>query len=117
VVAAVRAWGGDLDRVAVWVRDADAVRWVGAELPQVARALLRDTSSDESTHRYLGDAAAAGATEVSLHERAIAPWVVAEAHRLGLRAYCWIIHLDRQPAAIEAGVDGLVTDWPERVPK
>jgi glycerophosphoryl diester phosphodiesterase len=117
VIAALRGWGGDLSRVTVWVRDPAAVRRVGTELATVDRALLSNTSTEARTRQYLHDAAEVGATEVSVHEDGIAPWVVAEAHALGLRAYCWIIHMAKQADALAAGVDGLVTDYPEKVPR
>lgn len=117
VLAELEKWRGDRARVAVWIRDADAVRRVARQLPGTDRALLQNTSTEARTRRYLADAAACEATEVSVHQDGIAPWVVEEAHRLGLRAYCWIIDLAKQPAALSAGVDGLVTDYPERVPR
>jgi glycerophosphoryl diester phosphodiesterase len=117
VMAALGAWRGDRSRVAVWIRDADAVRRVAHELPGTDRALLDNTSTEARTRAYLTAAAECEANEVSVHQDGIAPWVVEEAHRLGLRAYCWIIDMDKQPAALSAGVDGLVTDYPERVPR
>jgi glycerophosphoryl diester phosphodiesterase len=117
VLAELRTWRGDRARVAVWIRDADAVRRVARELPGSDRALLQNTSTEARTRGYLAHASDCDATEVSVHQDGIAPWVVEEAHRAGLRAYCWIIDLDKQPAALSAGVDGIVTDWPERVPR
>lgn len=117
VVAALGSWRGERSRVAVWIRDADAVRRVAQELPGTDRALLENTSTDAGTRAYLTAANECGASEVSVHQDGIAPWVVQEAHHLGLRAYCWIIDMDKQPTALAAGVDGLVTDWPERVPR
>jgi glycerophosphoryl diester phosphodiesterase len=115
VLAELKAWRGDRARIAVWIRDADGVARVGQELPGTDRALLQNTSTESRTRRYLADAAACDATEVSVHQDGIAPWVVTEAHRLGLRAYCWIIDMPRLPEALVAGVDGVVTDYPEQV--
>ncbi|MEY2476583.1 MAG: glycerophosphoryl diester phosphodiesterase [Actinomycetota bacterium] len=115
VLAKLQAWRGDRARIAVWIRDPDAIRRVAAELPGTDRALLQNTSSESRTRGYLADAVECDATEVSIHQDGIAPWVVAEAHRLGLRAYCWIIDMPRLPEALLAGVDGIVTDFPEQV--
>ena len=117
VLTQLQAWRGDRTRVAVWIRDASAVARVAAELPGTDRALLQNTSTEARTRGYLADAAACGATEVSIHQDGIAPWVVEEAHRLGLRAYCWIIDMPRLPDALGADVDGIVTDYPEQIPR
>jgi glycerophosphoryl diester phosphodiesterase len=117
VLAQLKAWRGDRSRIAVWIRDADAVRRIAHELPGTDRALLQNTSSESRTRGYLGDAAACEATEVSVHQDGIAPWVVTEAHALGLRAYCWIIDMPRLTEALVAGVDGVVTDYPEQIPR
>jgi glycerophosphoryl diester phosphodiesterase len=115
VLATLQAWRGDRSRIAVWIRNPDAVARVGRELPGTARALLQNTSDELRTRGYLGDAAECDASEVSVHQDGIAPWVVEEAHRLGLRAYCWIIDMSRLPEALVAGVDGIVTDYPEQI--
>jgi glycerophosphoryl diester phosphodiesterase len=117
VLEQLTAWRGDRSRVAVWIRDADAVRKIEHALPGTDRALLQNTSTESRTRRYLADAVACGATEVSIHQDGIAPWVVEEAHRLGLRAYCWIIDMPRLPDVLAAGVDGIVTDYPEQIPR
>ena len=117
VVAQLEEWRGDRSRIAVWIRDAAAVRRVTSELPGTDRALLQNTSTEARTRAYLTDAAACEATEVSVHQDGIAPWVVEEAHRLGLRAYCWIIDMPRLPDVLAAHVDGIVTDYPEQIPR
>jgi glycerophosphoryl diester phosphodiesterase len=117
VLAELQRWRGDRTRVALWIRDADAVRRVARELPGTGRALLQNTSTEARTRGYLADAAGCDATEVSVHQDGIAPWVVTEARELGLRTYCWIIDLEKQATALAASVDGLVTDYPERVPR
>ena len=96
----------------VWCRDVPALRKAaatGAEL-----ALLRNTTTVASTRRYLRDAVAAGAHAVSLHERAVTPAAVAEGHDLGLVVYAWSLRPETHEPLIAAGIDGLVTDWPER---
>jgi glycerophosphoryl diester phosphodiesterase len=117
VLAELQRWRGERSRIAVWIRDADAVRRVDRELPGTDRALLENTSTEARTRRYLAHAAACRATEVSVHQDGIASWVVQEAHALSLRAYCWIIDMDKQPDALSADVDGVVTDYPERLPR
>ena len=117
VLQELEGWRGDRTRIAVWIRDADAVRRVARELPGTDRALLENTSTEARTRGYLTDAADCQATEVSVHQDGIAPWVVEEAHRLGLRAYCWIIDMPRLPDVLAANVDGIVTDYPEQIPR
>lgn len=110
VIAALRA-ADRLDAL-VWCHDAAAVRRVTTALPGTETALLRNTRGEPSTLRYLAAAAAAGATAVSIHQRAVTPTVVAAAERLGVRPYAWVVTEDGHQAVLDAGVHGVTTDWP-----
>ena len=59
---------------------------------------------------------ALGATTWSPHARDLMPGLVVEAHSLGLAVIPWTVN---EPAdmerAIAAGVDGLITDYPDRL--
>jgi glycerophosphoryl diester phosphodiesterase len=110
VIEAIRA-SGRIDAL-FWCRRADAIGTMRAALPEVETALLRNTRGEADTVRYLADAAAAGADAVSIHERAVSPAVVAEAERVGVRPYAWVVTEDAHRRVLEAGVAGVTTDWP-----
>ena len=101
-----------LDRMLLWSQHGAAVADAVRLAPGNEVALLRDTVTAGSTARYLGDTVDAGAHAVSLHQNAATPDIVAEAHGLGLRVYCWAKTVGRIAGVLDAGVDGIVTDWP-----
>jgi glycerophosphoryl diester phosphodiesterase len=104
---------GVADReVMLWCRDAAALARVHAISPSTQTALLRNTTVWRGTRRYLADAAAAGVTAVSLHQRVVSRRSVDEAHRLGLLAYAWVLTEQAHVDVLACGVDGVVTDWP-----
>lgn len=111
VLAAVRASGRD-EAAMVWVRHPDdvapAVRLVGRDRV----ALLRDAGDDAAGLAYVRDAAAAGAGQVSLHQRGTSERVVAAALDAGLTCWSWVVDEHRHRAVIATGVHGVVTDWP-----
>lgn len=110
VIDAIRA-SGRTDAL-FWSRRAAAIASMRAALPDVETALLRNTKGEADTARYLADAAAAGATAVSIHQRAVSSAVVAEAKRVGVRPYAWVVSEDAHERVLAAGVEGVTTDWP-----
>lgn len=98
--------------VAVWHRKAAALAQMQTALPWAHTALLRNTWSAAATRRYLADAAAAGATAVSLHQRAASPAAIQAARAAGLLAYVWVVTESGHRVVLDRGVDGVVTDWP-----
>lgn len=109
VLEAVTVTGrGDM----VWCREPAALAQVHAKSPSTQTALLRNTMVRRGTRRYLADAAAAGATAVSLHQRVVSRRSVDEAHRLGLVAYAWVLEERAHSQVLACGADGVVTDWP-----
>jgi glycerophosphoryl diester phosphodiesterase len=99
-------------RVLLWSQHEEAVRHYVARAPQGTEvALLRDTRGGADTDRYLEDAAALGATAVSVHQDAIDDGVVERAHARGLTVHCWFQSLEAQAAKASVAVDGVVTDW------
>ncbi len=110
VIEAIRA-SGRTDAL-FWCRRADAIAAVRSALPEVETALLRNTRGEKDTMRYLADAAAAGASAVSIHQHAVSAAVVAQAKRVGVRPYAWVVTEDSHERVLEAGVDGVTTDWP-----
>ena len=100
------------DRVLLWSKHEEAVRHYVARAPDGTEvALLRDTRPGADTDRYLDDAAAIGATAVSVHEDALDGGVVERAHERGLSIHCWFQSLEVQAAKVGVPVDGIVTDW------
>jgi glycerophosphoryl diester phosphodiesterase len=62
-----------------------------------------------------GAAHAAGATVLSAHDTLTTPELIGEAHRLGLMVTPWTVNEPAEMARfIDLGVDGLVTDYPDR---
>ncbi len=62
-----------------------------------------------------GAAHAAGATVLSAQDTLTTPDLISEAHRLGLMVTPWTVNEPAEMARfIDLGVDGLVTDYPDR---
>lgn len=104
---------GVVDRTAFWVRDAESVRQAARLAPDSERALLRNTMKPAKTARYIQDAAACGATAVSIHERGTTAQAVSEAKAAGLFVYCWVLDMDHFGEVLATGVDGVVVDSPD----
>ncbi len=104
---------GMVDRTMLWARDVSGVIEARRLLGGVRTALLRDTVDEEATLRYLRDAHACGATQVSIHEDRVTARVVDEAARLQVVAFAWVVRRDSHATVLRAGVGGVVTDWPQ----
>jgi glycerophosphoryl diester phosphodiesterase len=102
------------DRTMLWCRDPRAVGLAARRAPGMRRAFLRDDLRRGGPYKYLADSAALRTNAVSIHERFIDADVVTHGHKLGLDVYAWVQSAETQPAMLEAGVDGLVTDWPRQ---
>lgn len=111
-VAAAVAAAGLVERTMVWARSPEGVGDAHRLLAGATTALLRDTSDEDSTLRYLHDAHACGARQVSIHQRRISARVVDQAVALGLEALVWVVEPDGHEAVLDLGVAGVVTDWP-----
>ena len=112
---AVLRRAGRLGEAMLWCRRPATVRAAPGLAPGVPTALLRNTRTAADTAAYLRDAVAVGADAVSLHERAVRPEAVVAAHELGLTAYAWALSPDSHARLVDAGVDGITTDWPGRL--
>jgi glycerophosphoryl diester phosphodiesterase len=112
VVQEVRRQGAE-GRVELWAQSMEAVRVYARELPEVPRALLRDTRAGAATRRFLDDAIEIEAHAISAHWDRITPPFVAMAHDMGLQVYAMAQDPGSQRAKIVAGLDAVVTDWPE----
>jgi glycerophosphoryl diester phosphodiesterase len=115
VLAAVRD-AGAADRVLLWSQHMPAVRTYVRAMPDVQVALLRDSYNEEEHRRFLADAQAIGARAVSAHQDAATPAFIAAARERGIDVFTWFQRADKQAARlvelVEAGLAGVVTDWP-----
>lgn len=100
-----------LARMRLWSSSPDAVATARALAPDQQRALLRNTSTPESTMQYLRDAAAKGANAVSVMDISVSDEVVHAAHDLGLWVNAWVRTLDVQDNVLSHAPDSIVTDW------
>ncbi|HMK12693.1 MAG TPA: glycerophosphodiester phosphodiesterase [Acidimicrobiales bacterium] len=108
---------GVLARTALWVRSPSDVEMCADFAPMCERALLEDPRDAASAAGYLARAIECGATAVSLHQDLVDSDIVGAAHDAAVTVYCWAVRLDGHTRAIEAGCDGLVTDWPAQAPR
>lgn len=136
-LAAVIRESGMTTRVAVQSFDWRTLRLLGALAPEIALVALTDQQPDEDTievgkpgpSAWLGEldvddhggsvpklVAALGAKTWSPHARDITRALVIEAQSLGLAVVPWTVNDPKDmEAAIAAGVDGLITDYPDRL--
>lgn len=103
---------GRLADVMLWCRSAKAVRLAGQWAPESQLAYLHDVGNLKQSLAYIRRTAELGAHAVSLHERATSKAAVDAAHDLGLVAYAWALTADTHRQLLDAGVDGIVTDYP-----
>ena len=128
---------GMTSRVTVQSFDWRTLRLLGALAPEIALVALTDQQPDEDTieigkpgpSAWLGEldvddyggsvpklVQALGAKVWSPHARDLTPALVVEAHALGLDVVPWTVNDPRDmERAIAAGVDGLITDYPDRL--
>jgi glycerophosphoryl diester phosphodiesterase len=115
VLSAVRD-AGAAEQVLLWSQHMPVVRTYVRALPDAEVALLRDTFEPVTHDRLLADAAAIGARAVSAHQDVVTPAFIGAAAERGLAVYCWYQQLEVQQARLaevaEAGLTGVVTDWP-----
>jgi glycerophosphoryl diester phosphodiesterase len=128
---------GMASRVTVQSFDWRTLRLLAALAPEIALVALTDQQPDEDTieagkpgaSAWLGEldvddhggsvpklVQALGATTWSPHARDLTPALVVEAHSLGLAVVPWTVNDPKDMAlAIGLGVDGLITDYPDRL--
>ena len=126
-----------VSRVTVQSFDWRTLRLLGALAPEIALVALTDQQPDEDTVEigkpgaspWLGEldvddhggsvpklVQALGAKTWSPHARDLTPALVVEAHVLGLAVVPWTVNDPADMAlAIALGVDGLITDYPDRL--
>lgn len=128
---------GMASRATVQSFDWRTLRLLGALAPEIALVALTDQQPGEDTieigkpgpSAWLGEldvddhggsvpklVQALGAKAWSPHARDLTPALVVEAHALGLVVIPWTVNDPRDmERAIAAGVDGLITDYPDRL--
>jgi glycerophosphoryl diester phosphodiesterase len=104
---------GAEDRVLLWAQSMKAVKYFAKALPNVERALLRDTRAGKPTRQFLEDAKRCNADAVSAHWDRITPKFVTTAHNRGLKVYAMAQNAESQAEKIAMGLNGVVTNWPE----
>jgi glycerophosphoryl diester phosphodiesterase len=103
---------GRLDDVMLWCRSAKAIRLAGRWAPESQLAYLHDSGTLKETLAYIRRTVELGAHAVSIHERAVTKAAVDAAHDAGLVAYAWALTADTHRQLLDAGADGIVTDYP-----
>ncbi|MDX6246457.1 MAG: glycerophosphoryl diester phosphodiesterase [Frankiales bacterium] len=103
---------GKLEQVMLWCRSAKAVRLAASWAPEAQLAYLHDSGNLKQTEAYIRRSVELGAHAVSIHERATSRAAVDAAHDAGLVAYAWALTADSHRRLLDAGPDGIVTDYP-----
>jgi glycerophosphoryl diester phosphodiesterase len=99
-------------RVFVWCESALAVRYATWTAPQVEVAYLKTALDPRGKREFIWRARRLGARAISAHWLAIEPNFVAMAHDYGLRVYSYHEAYDLALPKLQAGLDGLITDYP-----
>ena len=103
---------GKLADVMLWCRSPKTVRLAGRWAPESQLAYLHDSGTLKETLAYIRRTVELGAHAVSIHERATTTATVSAAHDAGLIAYAWALTADTHRQLLDAGADGIVTDYP-----
>lgn len=99
-------------RVIVLSFDGSTLAAVRRLEPNIMTGLLMDSHGPEAVER----AVAAGARQLALHGKLITPELLSQAKQRDIQVVAWTInHPSHMQALIQAGVDGIITDYPDRV--
>jgi glycerophosphoryl diester phosphodiesterase len=101
------------ERVLVWCQSALAVRYASRVAPKVEVAYLKSATDPRGKRDFIWRARRLGAKAVSAHWLAVEREFVAMAHDYGLRVYSYHEAYDLVPTKLQAGLDGLITDYPK----
>ena len=102
---------GMTQRAVIQSFDYRTLKIVEQEAPEIETVYLT-----EAEHSEPAKVAAYGAKIWSPDAKAMTPQKVAQAHQLGMRVVIWTANEPRDiEAMIDAGVDGIISDYPERV--
>lgn len=80
--------------------------------PTLMTGLLAESMSDDP----IGTAVKVGARQLAVRGDLVTPALLAEARKADLQVVSWTInHPAHMRALVDAGVDGIITDYPERL--
>ena len=103
---------GEIARTVVISFDASVLAALRKTEPTLMTGLLFDGQIEEPFER----AAEIGARQVAVRGDLVSPWMIAEARRRDLQVVCWTVnHPAHMRLLIAAGVDGIMSDYPERL--
>ncbi|MGI5817179.1 MAG: glycerophosphodiester phosphodiesterase [Armatimonadota bacterium] len=116
-VAGIVREAGALRRASVISFDREDIRVAKSTEPALACGLITSGPEEGSTEQALiGSALECGASFVSCSHRAVTPTLVRECHLTGLLLLAWTMDEPEDIARmIDLQVDGLVSNYPERV--
>jgi glycerophosphoryl diester phosphodiesterase len=84
--------------------------------PSIMVGLLADETDQAARPDLVKSAQRAGARQLCLHSSILTPEAVAEAHEADLQVVTWTINdADGMRMALRAGVNGIMTDLPDRL--
>lgn len=111
-VAQCLHWTRTVSRVLVSSFDVPLLARLKVMSPRVARALL----CRRRPTRALRQAIALGCVALHPHRSLVSPTLIKQAHASGLRVHVWTVdRLDEARRFVQMGVDGLVTNVPDRL--
>ena len=97
-------------------RQVGVLRALGVQAAAVRRAFVFSDSPDRAA--LIASAASLGLWALHPGRAYVTPELVAAAHAAGLRLNAWTVNDQSEIAAFAAlGVDGIISNWPERIPK
>jgi glycerophosphoryl diester phosphodiesterase len=103
---------GEIARVVVISFDASIIATVRKIEPTLMTGLLHDGQLVEPLDKALE----IGARQIVVRGDLVSPWMLKEAKRHDLQLVCWNInHPAHMRLLIEAGVHGIMTDYPDRL--
>lgn len=100
------------DRVLIWAHHPSVVRFVADRHPAIEASFQHDARTTRARRALAATTTRCRAAGLSTRIEAVTPELVAEVRQLGLRLYARCARADLVPARL-AGLDGVVTDWPE----
>lgn len=105
-------------KVIVQSFDFNSVRRIHELLPSVPTGVLTSRPSDLTDAKLNEFAGYANYVNAHLGNVAADPTLVGRIHALGMKITPWTVRSrDEVPPLLQAGVDGIVTDYPDYVPK
>jgi glycerophosphoryl diester phosphodiesterase len=115
VVEVIRV-SGAVDDVMVWSFHPQVVAQFRERQPSIPAALLAHGEGWPDTRQLFHEALRSNAQACSIHHSMLTPGIAQAARRQGLGPYTWTVNDEGDMRrALECGVTGIVTDYPERL--